>query len=383
MYSRLLSVPAHSFFLFGPRGTGKTTWLREHLSAALWKNLLLDRHYLPLLGDAGQLGAEVEALPAESWVVIDEVQRLPNLLNEVHNLISLHGRKYHFALSGSSARKLRRADVNLLAGRAIERRMHPLTSRELGQDFTLKDSLRRGTLPSVVTQPELEVDLLEAYVGTYLKQEIQQEALVEDIGSFHRFLRVAGLLNGEVVNVSSVARDAAVARSTVERYFDILVDTLVGVRLPGWQPRVKVRERLKPKFFFFDTGVVRTLCQRIRDPLSDLEVGKLLETYLLHELRSAVSYRNLGGELHYYRSSGGTEIDFIWTRGNRAVGLEVKASTRWQRKWCRPLQELREQGVLTEAFGVYRGQARLTIGAVQVLPVSDFLHALCGGEILA
>ena len=241
MYPRLLEPPNHSFFLFGPRATGKTTWLRGHLQNAAWFNLLRDEDFLPLLGSSSLLRDRVEALASGSWVVIDEVQRLPGLLNEVHDLISIHGDAYKFALSGSSARKLRRLDVNLLAGRAIQRAMFPLVSAELGDDFDLETALRYGTLPGIYADHEYRVDKLRAYVHTYLRQEVQQEALVKDLGSFHRFLNIAALMHGQTVNQAAISRDAAVARSTVQRFFETLVDTLIGVFLPAWRPKAKVR----------------------------------------------------------------------------------------------------------------------------------------------
>ncbi len=382
MYARSLVLPDHSFFLFGPRGTGKTTWLRHVLPGALWKNLLLDEDYLPLVGDRSSLRAQVDALPAGSWVVIDEVQRIPALLNEVHDLMARHGVRYKFAMSVSSARKLRRLDVNLLAGRAIERKMFPFSSAELGKDFDLSRALTHGMLPPVVQRRDYAVDILTAYVGTYLKQEIQQEALVEDVGSFHRFLKIAGIMNGEVINVSSVARDAAVARSTVERYFEVLVDTLVGFRLPGWQPRLKVRERTTPKFYLFDTGVARALTGRIHDPLTDLEVGKLLETFILHELRAAMEHQGSGGELCYWRSSGGLEVDFVWTRGDKGVAVEVKAAAKWHDGDGRALKELASSGRVGRSYGVYRGRQALKHGGILVLPSSQFLERLHSGDVL-
>ncbi len=382
MYTRSLKPPARSFFLFGPRGTGKSTWLRKEYSTALWKNLLLDEDYLSLLGDASNFRKEVEALPDNSWVVIDEVQRIPSLLNEVHDLIARFGNRYRFALSGSSARKLKRLDVNLLAGRAIVRHMFPLTSAELGTDYDLESSLALGSLPDVSRDSEYAIDILTAYVGTYLKQEIQQEALVKNLGSFNRFLKIAALMNGESINTSGVARDASVARSTVERYFDVLEDTLIGFRLPGWQPKLKARERSSPKFYLFDTGLVRAITERLRDPLSDLEVGKLLETHLLHELRAAISYQNSGGELSYWRSSGGLEIDFIWTRGDAIVAIEVKSSRKWKREYSRALKNLKKLRPTAQCYGIYRGQSVLKDGGVNIVPCSHFLSELHSGNIL-
>lgn len=382
MYDRSVKYPQYSFFLFGPRGTGKTTDLRKKLPNALWKNLLLDKDFLPLLADNSLLANQVKSLPKNSWVVIDEVQRIPTLLNEIHNIISENGDDYYFAISGSSARKLKRLNSNLLAGRAIEKKMFPLTSLELGDDFNLNEALSYGTLPVVINRKELAVDILNTYVGTYIKQEIQQEALVENIGAFHRFLSVASLMNGEIINISNIARDCSVARSTVQRYFDILVDTLIAYRLPGWQPKLKVKERLTPKFYLFDTGVVRTFSQRIRSSLSDLEVGKLLETFILHEIRAAQEYLNVGGELFYWQSSGNSEIDFIWQRGEKIVAIEVKASKVWRNQYTKTLQKLKESKPSSDCYCIYRGVDNLKFKDINVLTIEDFLQKLHSGNIL-
>jgi len=376
MYTRIADVPDHSFFLFGPLATGKTTWLRRHLGDALWFNLLLEDDYLPLLASARTLRERVEALPRGSWIVVDEVQRLPGLLNEVHDLISRHGDGYKFALSGSSARKLRRLDVNLLAGRVIERAMFPLVAREWGSDRDLDTILGFGSLPGICAEERYRVDKLRAYVHTYPRQEIQQEALAKDIGSFHRFLGIAALMHGQVVNYASISRDAAVARTTVQRFFETLVDTLVGHLLPAWQPRARVRERAKPKFYFFDPGVVRAIRDVADEPLADSEAGALLEGYLLHELRAAVSYRGLGGEIRYWSTPGSKEVDFVWIKGPRRVAIEVKSSRRWRPEWAKNIDELIDSGLVARGFVVYRGEERYRSGRVDGLPVEDFLSLI-------
>ena len=255
MFTRRLRLPERSFFLFGPRGTGKTTWLRSVLPSALWFDLLRMGTFLELSQRPDRFRQQVEAQPRGSWVVVDEVQRLPALLNEVHALIAEHGRAYRFALSGSSARKLKRLDVNLLAGRAINRQCLPLTAAELDLGFDVDDVLRFGLLPQVRSDPAFAVDTLDAYVSNYLREEIQQEALVRRLDSFARFLQVAALMNGQVVNMAGVARDAGVARPTVQGYFETLSDTLIGVWLPAWRRRAKVKEVASPKFYLFDSGV--------------------------------------------------------------------------------------------------------------------------------
>ena len=257
MFTRLFHLPDHSFFLFGPRGTGKTTWLRHVLPDALWFDLLRTQTFLALTRQPESFRLQIEARPKGNWIVVDEVQRLPSLLNEVHALIAERGQAYRFALSGSSARKLKRLDVNLLAGRVINRQFFPLTAAELNYEFDLDRILRFGLLPQIHAEPGFAVDVLEAYVANYIREEIQQEAVVRNLDSFSRFLEVAALMNGQIANVSGLARDCAVARPTVQGFFAALIDTLIGFWLPAWRKRAKVKEVASPKFYLFDPGVVR------------------------------------------------------------------------------------------------------------------------------
>jgi predicted AAA+ superfamily ATPase len=384
MYTRGLPLPDRSFFLFGPRGTGKTTWLRRHLPGAHWIDLFDEREFVRLVRDPQLFEQQVEALPARSWIVVDEIQRLPNLLNAVQRVIARHPSRYRFALTGSSARKLKRDGANLLPARVVNRKFFPLTASEQGSGFRLTDALRFGTLPAICSERSVvgRIDLLEAYADNYLTQEIRQEALVKSLDSFTRFLEVAALVNAQVVNVAGIARDAAVARPTVQGYFEILVDTLVGLWLPAWRPRERVKEIGHPKFYFFDTGVVRALGRRLHEPVGDQERGHLLETYVLHELRAWIERSGCGGDLSYWRTPSGSEIDFVWKRGKRAVGIEVKASTRWRHEDSRALRELLDARRLLRGFGVYRGDRPLRDGPISVLPAETFLDRLLQGEVI-
>lgn len=383
MYTRHLKAPRESFFLFGPRGTGKSTWLRQQLPDAHWFDLLRMPLVLELTRRPETFRARIEALPKGSWVVVDEVQRMPALLDEVHALLAEHGKSYRFALSGSSARKLRRLEVNLLAGRAITRNFFPLTAAELEYDVGLDDLLATGCLPMVRNDPDSAIDILDAYVSTYLREEVQQEALTKDIGGFARFLEVAALCNGQVVNVTGVARDAGVARPTVARHFEVLVDTLLGTWLPAWRPRARIKEVQHPKFFLFDPGVARGLAGRLREPPSDTERSPLLETLVLHELRAAIAYQNLGGNLSYWRTPSGTEVDFVWERGDKRIGIEVKASKRWRSEYGSALADLKKEGHITAAFGVYAGSERQRERELTVLPFAEFTRDLTAGKVLA
>jgi len=382
MYTRHLKLPERSFFLFGPRGTGKTTWLRQVLPDALWFDLLRTQTFLALSHQPELFRQQVEVLPRGSWVVVDEIQRAPALLNEIHALIAEHGRIYRFALSGSSARKIKRIDANLLAGRAINRQFFPLTAAELNHRFDVDRVLRFGLLPQIQSDPDYAEDSMEAYVTNYLREEIQQEALVKRLDSFARFLQVAALMNGQIVNVAGIARDAAVARPTVQGYFETLIDTLIGYWLPAWQRHAKVKEVASPKFYLFDPGVARALAGRLREPLEGLERGFLLETWVLHELRAAIAFQNLGGDLRYWRTPAGSEVDFIWTRAKRAVGIEVKAAATWRSNYGGPLKSLVADGIVESGFGIYTGRMELKDGPLRVLPLEKFLKELVAGNIL-
>lgn len=376
MYARHLKPPSTSFFLFGPRATGKTTWLRQVLPDAHWVDLVPSEPFLRFLHSPSEFRREVEALPSGTWVVVDEVQKVPALLDEVHALISRHGRRYRFALSGSSARKLRRLDANLLAGRVVNRSFFPLTLAETAGTADLDDVLGTGLLPGVRDDPEHAVETLEAYATNYLRQEIQQEALTKDLAGFARFLRVAAILNGQPVNASNVASEAQVARTTVQRYFEVLVDTLIGTWVPSWQPRLKVRETAHPRFYFFDPGVVRAVANRVRAPVHDTEKGALLETWVLHELRAHMQHAGCGGEVTWYRTAGGVEVDFVWTGASHSVAIEVKATTRWRPEASNAMRELLQRQVVKHAVGVYLGDRAIEDDGVRVLPAPRWAAAL-------
>ncbi len=331
--------------------------------------------------DPGAFRLAVRAEPKNRWIVVDEVQRIPGLLNDVHALIEDDG--YRFALSGSSARKLKRGQANLLAGRASTRSMFALTRREYGSDLAVDDVLRWGCLPAVMTDESARLDILDAYAGTYLREEIKEEALTRNVDAFSRFLAIAALANGQVSNLSSIARDSGVARATVGTYFDILVDTLLGRFLPAWSARARIKEVAHPKFYFFDTGVQRAIAGRLRDTLGDEERGHLLETYVFHELQAHVAYASLGGELSYWRTSDGTEVDFVWQRGAKRVAIEVKASRRWRTEYDVGLLALEDAKLApTRRVGVYLGSEKMRRGFGDVLPLSEFLRRLENGDIL-
>ena len=381
MYARLLPAPTGSVFLFGPRGTGKTTWIRDRFPGAATYDLLDTREALRLSKIPGDLYPELVALPSGSWAVIDEVQKVPELLDEVHRLIENRGLR--FVLSGSSARKLRRRGVNLLAGRAVTTTMFPLVSAELDFDLDIDRTLVLGTLPMAVVGDD-PLDYLRTYAETYLVQEVQAEALTRSLGAFARFLELAARQNAQAINFTSIARDAGIDRRTVQSHFAILTDTLIGYWLPAWKLKPATRQVQQNKFYFFDPGVVRALSGRLSYPPTQEERGPLLETFVLNELRAFLGYSSRHYRLHYWRSYDGAEVDALCETTTGFVAIEIKAAARWDRRFNRGFDRVRHQldRHRVTCYGIYLGPRAALWDDVRVLPVLDFLKRLWDGEIL-
>ena len=373
MYSRLLEPPARqSFFLFGPRGVGKTAWVKARFPDAPFFDLLDAETYTRLLASPARLGDRVP-MNYKGWVVIDEIQRLPDLLNEVHRLIESRGLR--FVMTGSSARTLRRQGVNLLAGRALTRFMHPLTAAELGRDFDLTRAVRYGCLPFACTDPAPE-DYLSSYATTYLREEVQQEGLTRNLAAFARFLEAASFSQGSVLNMAAVARESAVGRKVVEDHFNVLDDLLIAVRLPIFAKRAKRRLVAHPKFYLFDAGVFQAI--RPRDPLdaADEIRGAALETLFLQQLRAVNDYLGLGYSLHYWRTALGDEVDFVLYGARGLVAFEVKATPRVRPDDLRGLRRLREDYPQAKAFFVHTGSRRWHERGIEIVPADDILRTL-------
>lgn len=385
---RLLNPPDRSFFLFGPRGVGKSTWLKDSLPKAKFLDLLDSSLYLELSRDPSRLGALIGPSAENAWVVLDEVQKIPDILDEVHRLIENKG--YRFALCGSSARKLRRKGTNLLGGRALTREMSGFSWKELGNRFNLDFSLQWGLLPWVQLDRENAADILNSYVNTYIKQEIKEEGIVRSLPPFLRFLGIAGQLNGQLINAQNISREASVPRSSVDVYFSILVDTLLGHFLPAFRPNAKVREQSHSKFYWFDPGVARAAAGLLFDPADRLWLGTALETLVYHELRTFNHVWNKNRGIYYYRTGSGVEIDFVVeTRKAQAsstsqvICIEVKLSERWDRRWEQPMRSLKETGKIRveKMFGLYTGRRTYHFDGVDVLPIKDFFERLHQGEV--
>jgi predicted AAA+ superfamily ATPase len=359
-----------SHLLLGPRQTGKSTLFRHQLPRARFYDLLDSGVYLALSQRPGRLAEELT--PRDRLVVIDEVQRLPEILNEVHRLIEERGTR--FLLTGSSARKLRRGGVNLLGGRARTRHLYPLTYRELGSRFDLGRAIARGLLPSIYFSDDPAADL-ESYAGTYLQQEVVAEGATRNVPAFSRFLRVAAACNATVVNFTAVASDAQVPRTTVYEYFDILRDTLLLHEVPAWT-RSSVRKPLvSPKYYFFDIGVASWLQGRpVRRGTP--EFGPAFETWLLHELVCHRDYAG-GSPISHWRSASGYEVDFVL--GDHTA-VEVKAKENVTPRELRGLLALSEERPIKHSLCVSLDPRPRRIGGVRILPYAEFLDALWGGE---
>lgn len=370
MYSRLVIPPAQkSFFLFGPRGVGKTTWVRQTFPQALYFDLLEPGTFNELIARPQELE---KLIPQDfsNWIIIDEIQRIPELLNQVHRLIEL--RKYKFILTGSSARKLRKMGQNLLAGRALVYYLHPLTAIELGRGFDLDQMLEFGGLPGVFLESDKK-KFLESYVQTYLQEEIQQEGITRNLGGFARFLETASFSQGSVLNVSAVAREAMVERKVVENYFTILEDLLTATRIPVFSKKAKRKLVAHTKFYFFDTGIYQTI--RPKGPLDRPEeiYGVALESLVLQNLWAINNYFNLGYKIFYYRTALGAEVDFVLYGEKGIVAFEVKRSDKISRSDLRGLKAFLSDYPMAKGILIYGGKQKRHEGKIEIWPVTEVL----------
>jgi len=380
MLKRILNPPSQSFFLLGPRGTGKSTWLRALFPDAHLIDLLSEATYQGLLANPASLANQLRAVHPGKWVIIDEVQRLPALLNEVHRFIEQ--KRLKFVLCGSSARKLKRSGVNLLAGRALNRSMHPFVPEELGESFDVDNALQFGLLPIVWDSVE-KSETLTAYAQLYLKEEIQAEALVRNLSGFARFLPIAALYQGQALNVSNIAREAGIARTTVVGYLDILEETLLCFRLPAFEAKMRVRERKLPKWYWCDPGLVRAI-KRSSGVLIPEETGALFEGLVAQLLRAYIDYRRIFDVMYYWAPAGSvkTEVDFILLRNREFVAVEVKSGRVFSKRWCRGLRAITDLKGLQRRVIVYpHGPLLRTEDGIDVMSFDYFAGLLAENRL--
>jgi predicted AAA+ superfamily ATPase len=373
MVSRTRTAPpTGSFFLFGPRGTGKSTWVDATFPGALKVDLLKESTYAELLGHADRLEAMADA-HGGGVVVIDEVQKLPSLLDEVHRLIET--RRFRFVLTGSSARKLRRSGANLLAGRARTLTMHPFTAAELGTQFNLAHAIRFGMLPSVWAGSE-PGEYLRSYVGTYIRQEVQHEALVRNLAGFNRFLEAASFSQAAVLSMQAVSTDCGINRKTIENHFDLLEDLLLAVRLPVFARRAKRKLTSHPKFYFVDAGIYRAI--RPRGPLdTDDEIdGAAIETLVLEALRAENANHDFGYEMFFWRTTDQKEVDFVLYGERGLHAFEVKRTSRFREDDIAALRLFCDDYPAATGCLLYGGRQSYRFGRIEVVPLEKGLAGL-------
>ena len=371
---RFFQPPEGSFFLFGPRGTGKTTWLKQAFPDALVVDLLSPPEQRAYLARPERLEELVQSNPARSCIVVDEIQKVPALLDVVHRLIETQP-SVRFVLTGSSSRKLKRVGVDLLAGRAVPRMLHPFMAAELGSQFRLSDALTLGMVP-LVRGTVNPAQTLGGYASLYLHEEVQAEGLVRRVGDFARFLESLAFSHASVLNTAEIARECEVNRKTVEGYLLILEDLLLGFRLPVFARRAKRILSKHAKFYYFDSGVFRSLrAMGALDRPEEAE-GGALEGLVAQHLRAWVAYRDRGEQVYFWRTKSGIEVDFIVYGPDTFAAIEVKNAKRVASRDTRALREFAQDYPGVRTCLLYRGRDRLTVEGVPCIPCEDFLLAL-------
>ena len=386
MFERALKLPragTETFFLWGPRQTGKSTLLRETYGGrgCLWVDLLKSEEYHRYLKRPELLRQEAEARPPgrHRQIVIDEIQKAPALLNEVHWLMENRG--LHFALCGSSARKVRKGAANLLGGRAVRYQLHGVSAGELGEGFELDRLLNRGYLPRIYTARRPN-RLLDAYIADYLKEEVAAEGLVRNLPAFSNFLDIASFSDGEIVNFSNIARETGVSSHTIKSYFEILTDTLLGRWLPAYRKRPKRRVIGAPKFYFADLGLVNRLARRGELRPGGELYGKAFENWVFHELVACIDYMEKDIGLSYWRLAGGTEVDFVI--GDMEMAIEAKSGGHITNDHLKGLRQLaRDHPGVGRIVVCREPRARRTEDGIDLLPFGVFVERLWSGELLA
>jgi predicted AAA+ superfamily ATPase len=373
MFNRLLNIPEkQSFFLFGPRGTGKSYWLHHFFPDEIYFDLLNARIFTELLAMPERIEQRIpikQVLEKDGFVVIDEVQKIPALLDEVHRLIESYHLK--FILTGSSARKLRQGGANLLAGRALTRYLHPLTSIELANKFDLVQSLKFGHLPGAILAPDPE-DFLFSYVATYLKEEVLAEGILRNLGAFARFLESASFSQACELNVAKVAEDCSISRKVAADYFQILEDLLLAERLPIFSKRAKRKLSTHPKFFFFDVGVFRHLRPKgILDTNQEID-GAALETLVWQELRALNDYLTAGYQISFWRTTGKLEVDLILYGPKGFFAIEVKRADRIRPGDLDGLHAFIADYPEARALAVYTGTRAYHDAGVDIIPIEQW-----------
>jgi predicted AAA+ superfamily ATPase len=371
-YKRFFTPPDGSnYFLFGPRGTGKSTWLKEHYSAAYWIDLLDPETFRFYQAGPERLKAVLEERSHVKIVVIDEVQKAPELLNVVHSLIE-EKKGYQFVLTGSSARKLKKEGANLLGGRALLKHMPPFFAGELGKSFNLERNLRLGMLPIVLDSPSPE-EVLRAYAGIYLKEEVQAEGIVRNVGDFARFLETMSFSHASTINSSNIARECQTARKTVDSYLLILQDLLLSFQLDVFRRKAKRALSSHSKFYYFDVGVFRSLRPSSLFDVQTEQEGAALEGLVAQHLKAWVDTQIELHQLHFWRTASKLEVDFIVSGPTCFLAIEVKNGSVIHPGDLRGLEAFCEDYPEATPILLYRGKRKYKEQGILCCPVADFL----------
>lgn len=371
---RIIKFDRQSFFLLGPRGTGKSTLIKEVFPNSLYIDLLLPDIFRNYIAKPERLKELVYAHKDKRIVIIDEIQKVPQLLEVVHSLME-ENKNLQFVLTGSSARKLRRTGVNLLAGRALMKHMHPFIAAELGSAFIFDEVLRTGLIP-VIMDSKSPAASLQAYVDLYIREEVQMEGLTRNIGNFSRFLEAVSFSHGSVLNISNVARDCQIERKTVEGYVNILEDLMLAFRVPVFSKKAKRAVSSHPKFYFFDAGVYNAL--RPSGPLDRPEeiAGSALEGLVAQHLRAWIDYKKPNCKMFFWRTSSGNEVDFIIYGPKVFWALEVKNTASVRPEDLRSLKTFGMDYTEAKRVLLYRGHEKLLRDGISIEPCADFLRKL-------
>ncbi|OGT30026.1 MAG: ATPase [Gammaproteobacteria bacterium RIFCSPHIGHO2_12_FULL_35_23] len=375
MYPRLLKIANNSqesYFLFGPRGVGKTTWVKNNFPSDTYIDLLEQNIFFDLSANPQHL-KRYFPVEASKWIIIDEIQKIPALLNEVHRLIEHEKRK--FILTGSSARSLRKKGVNLLAGRALQLTMHPLTAIEQGEQFNLGKTLLYGQLPKVKTSNDPKL-YLQAYINMYLREEVLQEGLTRNMQLFYRFLEIASFAHGEQINLSAIAREVGVNQKLIASYFDILEDLLIAKRIKIFTKRAKRRLSHHPKFYLFDVGVYKIL--RPKGPLDSISEinGHALEGLFFQEISAINAYLKAEYEFYFWRTSNQIEVDFIAYGPKSLLAFEIKSSTYVDKKNLTGLKAFKTDYPMAKCYLIYLGEHCQYIDNIEIIPFNKALMSL-------
>ncbi len=390
-YKRVYRMPQTSILFLGPRGTGKSTFIKSEVKPDFVIDLLKNSTFRPLSLNPSLLEDWVAHLKSGQSILIDEIQKIPALLDEVHRLIE--DRQLLFILTGSSARKLKKSSANLLAGRALSKKMYPLTLYEIGNQFSLEQLLNSGCLPRAVTEkdPEILLEYLFSYVETYLKEEIFQEGLTRNFNDFTKFIELAGRYHGQILNLENIAREVGKSGDTVKSWFQILKDTLVGYTIDPYPLNLMPKESKHPRFYFFDCGVARAA-----EGISSLfeipeRKGFYFETLILNELKTYFEVKKKHYKIFYYSVSSWGDLDFVievkkktMSAPSQFIGIEVKYSKVWKPEFDKVLSKIltERKKQMIKSIGIYTGDKRLTRNSIEVFPLNLFIELLWSGKLI-